>query len=320
MMSPITSSKLFSNMDNVFMKKPVTLDCFITNFCNNRCPHCTYGRWRLEPGAREMPFEDFVKYIKRAIDLGVKGVILTGGGEPTLHSRFDDMCEFLDDEGIAYGINTNFNNPKFIRPAYLKVSLDGWDEQSYKKIRGVEAYRKTRDAIFQYAEWKSLNSPKTQLGAQQISKTSDDVFRFYEANKDLPVDYFVFRPVESTRCSFYADNETAKSEALNIKQAVLELAKDDFRVKLNPKFDQLEVFPELCSANWAQLAIDERGRVIYCCHKPFETVGHIMDDDILEKKKRFATDMSKCDVPCRLTSSNIIVEMINKKQMNSEFI
>lgn len=79
-------------------------------------------------------------------------------------------------------------------------------------------------------------------------------------------------------------------------------------------------FHENCSAHWAQIAIDEKGNVIYCCHKPYEIVGHIMDDDILEKYAAAHTDMSMCDVPCRLTAPNLIFDEAKKPVANAQFI
>ena len=105
---------------------PITADVFLTNYCNNACPYCTYKRWGHEDGAREMPFNDFVKYITRLVDLGVAGIILTGGGEPTINHDFDRITHWLETNNISYGVNTNFNVLKYIKPNFLKISLDGW--------------------------------------------------------------------------------------------------------------------------------------------------------------------------------------------------
>ena len=48
---------------------------------------------------------------------------------------------------------------------------------------------------------------------------------------------------------------------------------------------------------------------MYCCHKPYEVVGHVLDPDILEKKESFRTNMAACDVPCRMTAPNTTCSM-----------
>ena len=79
---------------------------------------------------------------------------------------------------------------------------------------------------------------------------------------------------------------------------------EDERLVLNYKFDAVRRHFPACVANSTQIAINERGEVMYCCHKPYEIVGHVMDEDILEKKQEYFTNIAKCDVPCRLTAPN----------------
>ena len=167
-MRNITGNKMLAYMDRILdekMQKPITADIFLTNYCNNKCPYCTYRRWELDEDAYSMKYEDFVRYAEQLVfHMGVKGIILTGGGEPTICKDFDSITKWLEGREIQYGVNTNFNNLKYIKPAYLKVSLDGWDEDSYEKCRGVRKYEQVRENIKKYAEWKKKESRQTRLG------------------------------------------------------------------------------------------------------------------------------------------------------------
>ena len=63
------------------------------------------------------------------------------------------------------------------------------------------------------------------------------------------------------------------------------------------------------------------GEHMYCCHKPYQIIGHILDPDILEKKNRAATDMAGCDIPCRMTGPNMYVhEMLLAGRKDACFI
>ena len=87
--------------------------------------------------------------------------------------------------------------------------------------------------------------------------------------------------------------------------------------------DQVELLGEqekTCAAAWAQIALNERGDVIYCCHKPYQTVGHILDENILELKNAAKTDMRTCDIPCRLTTPNKFVAAAEAERKDSFFI
>lgn len=320
-MQNIAGNKMFSHLDRIVGEhKPITADIFLNNFCNNRCPYCTYGRWELDHGARAMSFEGFRKYATRLMEMGVEGFILTGGGEPTLTPDFDRITEWLDEKGLHYGINTNFNVLRLPRPDYLKVSLDGWDEDSYEHRRGVRKYAVAVKNIQDYAVWKRQHSPRTSLGIQCVVTSPDDVMRFYEANCDLLVDYIAFRPIESTGGKAYA-LDMAKEQAARTMEAVKELAANDSRVVLNFKWELLDRQEDSCTASWAQIALNERGEVMYCCHKPYQIIGHILDPDILEKKNLAATDMAGCDIPCRMTGPNMYVhEMLLAGRKDACFI
>ena len=111
------------NLDNIVSRKPITADIFLNSACNNNCPYCTYARYK-QRSSTYMTFEGFKNNINILLANGVKGVILTGGGEPTISPDFDKITDFLEQNSIPYGINTNFNVLKLIKPHYLKISLD----------------------------------------------------------------------------------------------------------------------------------------------------------------------------------------------------
>lgn len=278
-----------------------------------------YGRWELDTGAQAMRYEDFIAYAKRLAVMGVQGFILTGGGEPTINPDFEKIAGWLTENNFQWGINTNFNKLVKVKPNYLKVSLDAYSNESYEQLRGVAAYETVRENIKAYAAWKKENSPGTSLGIQQLVKEPEDVKRFYDANKDLDVDYMVFRPVESTAGSYYRD-ERKKRDAEEIKKIVSDMAMDDERVTLNFKWGLLDRQEERCTASWAQMALNEKGEVMYCCHKPYQIIGHIMDEDILAKKMAAVTDMSMCDIPCRMTAPNLEVKKMEQARKDACFI
>ena len=316
----ITGDKMFSHIDRIAGKhKPITADIFLTNYCNNKCPYCTYGRWKLPNETKAMTYEEFITYVEKLRQIGVEGFILTGGGEPTICPGFQKITGWLEEQGLHYGINTNFNKLVYFKPDYLKVSLDGYDEDSYERSRGVRKYGKVIENIRAYAEWKKRNSPKTSLGVQWMAVDVEGVYKFYEANKGLDVDYFSFRPLESTGGSYYMDDDR-KVQAQEITAAIEALAEKDSRVILNFKWNMLAQQENNCTAQWAQIAVNEYGEVMYCCHKPYQIVGHIMDDDILEKKARANTNMSMCDIPCRMTAPNAFVAQTMKQRKDTYFI
>lgn len=72
--------------------------------------------------------------------------------------------------------------------------------------------------------------------------------------------------------------------------------------------------------NGQQIAVNEHGQVMYCCHKPYEIIGHVMDRDILEIKEKARTDMARCDIPCRMTAPNKFMAQMEKERKDQYFI
>lgn len=316
--STISADKLLYNCDSIADGTPVTADIFLNDMCNNRCTYCAYVRYR-ERGGNQIRIDDFMRYAKRLRELGVKGFLITGGGEPTICDDFDLIARFMEDEGIPYGITTNFNVYKEFSPRFLKVSLDAWDEDSYQAKRGVRAYNRTRDNVTRYLAWRDGHSPSTSVGLQMVMTDPEDILRFYEANADLDVDYFTFRPIESTCGSYYRDRENL-DKVRDLVDTIESLRRNDSRVTFNFKWNYIQRCYDECYAHANQIAMNWNGEIMRCCHRPYDIIGHVMDDDILERNRVTRFDMSMCDVPCRMSSANELMQRLDAGCPDSEFL
>jgi len=314
----ISNNKIIYSLDNILSRKPITADIFLNSACNNKCPYCTYARYK-ERSSTYMTFKDFEHNITILLENGVKGVILTGGGEPTISPDFDKITEYLEKNYIPYGINTNFNVFKAIRPKYLKVSLDGYDRESYQKARGVDRYDTVIANIQNYIEFKKQFGFDTSIGIQTVATKIEDVQKFYETHKGLQVDYFNIRPMESTCGEYYDSNQTLR-ERLKILEYLQDINEKDKRVCINYKWHEIWTLFDKCYANFSQIAINENSEVMYCCHKPYEIIGKLTDSDIWEKRERFQTNMQMCDVPCRLTAPNNFIQSLQNVPSDAAFI
>lgn len=315
----ISNNKMIYNLKNIVENKPITADLFLTNFCNNNCQYCTYKRWNLPTGNKYVTFNEFVRNVNILEGMGVTGFILTGGGEPTVNPDFDKITHWLESENINYGINTNFNLIKYIKPIYLKISLDGYDELSYKSARGVNAYNKVINNIEKYLKWKKENNVNTNVVLQSVVIDENYIEKFYNSIKHLEVQAIVFRPIESTDGKYY-ENEKQFNQAQKYIKLLEKMKKQDDRIIINYKWFDLKTKFNNCIANCYQIALNEFSDVIYCCHKPYEIIGHITDVNISEIRKQHKTDMKMCDVPCRLTAPNKFLQEISEQPKDCNFI
>lgn len=301
-MNYISNNKLLYNTNSLYNKTPITADINLTNYCNQNCNYCRYDNCDSY-----MSFEKFKKVVNRCLSLGVKSFILTGG-EPLINPDIEKIILFLDKKGISYGVNSNFMEYKNINPCWLKIGFDAWNKESYKKIRGIDGFDKVKNNIVRFCE----EHPNVVVGIQQVVFNKENIIKFYSAVKDLPVDYISYRPFESKE-NYYNDLNNIKKE-FNI------LSEKDDRILINYKWDFIDQNFKRCWSNWSIITINCNGDVWYCCHKPNEIVGNIEDENILEKKSNFITDMNDCEKPCRLTGNNNFCKLVSSKIQHSEFV
>jgi len=83
---------------------PIHIQFLPTNKCNLTCAFCSCAE---RDKNLEMDFglaKDIIDKCKR---LGTKAVTITGGGEPLLYSRFDELLDYFAEKNIKIGLVTN---------------------------------------------------------------------------------------------------------------------------------------------------------------------------------------------------------------------
>lgn len=87
--------------------KPITAHVMLTDVCNHRCAFCSVQSREGESLSPEV-VKGFVAQLK---PLGLKAVILSGGGNPILYKNggwdFNDAVDFLHGKGLEIGVITN---------------------------------------------------------------------------------------------------------------------------------------------------------------------------------------------------------------------
>ncbi len=142
------------------------IDLLPSKTCTLDCVFCQVGRTtartleRLEYVPTEKVIEELKDWFLRGI--GVDCLTLAGSGEPTLHSRFGEVLEFMSrNSSVPRALLSN--GSLFVLPevraaarkaTIVKVSLSAWDQASFERVnrpcrelrldRIVESYKKFR--------------------------------------------------------------------------------------------------------------------------------------------------------------------------------
>ena len=135
------------NVDKIL--PPVHIRLKPTNVCNHNCSYCGYRKSNLQLG-KDMTIRDFIpkekmmEIIGDLSDMGVKSVTFSGGGEPLCYPFMLDTAKKLANSPVKFATLTNGSRLHgevaeiFAKHAtWVRISIDGWDDESYSKYRGV---------------------------------------------------------------------------------------------------------------------------------------------------------------------------------------
>jgi len=84
---------------------PLIVELDTTEACDMACPGCV-SEEIMEAG-KKFSSTRLMELAEEFKEIGVKGVVLIGGGEPLAHPKIGDFINYLGENNIAIGITTN---------------------------------------------------------------------------------------------------------------------------------------------------------------------------------------------------------------------
>lgn len=132
---------------------PINVTLELLTRCNQRCIHC-YNNSGKQSEIKELTIEEWKNVCKQIGEMNVFNCVLSGG-EPTLLG--DDLFQILDvleRFNVALGMNTNgyLINEELAKKLkkynfeWIQVSVDGANEKTHNKIRGLECWEQAINA------------------------------------------------------------------------------------------------------------------------------------------------------------------------------
>lgn len=131
------------------IKPPIHIRIKPTNSCNHRCWYCSYRLDGMQLG-KDMVVKDFIPKFKMMeilddiAEMGVKAVLFSGGGEPFCYPFLLESVYKLSKTNVKFAALTNGSRLKgeiaevfAFKATWLRVSIDGWNDESYSRYRGV---------------------------------------------------------------------------------------------------------------------------------------------------------------------------------------
>jgi len=260
----------------------------LTKSCNEQCPHCYIPKKESKMGF--LPKEEAFKYIKQAIEIGVKEIAFSGG-EPLLHKNFIDIVEFASSyyfENIyvlsnLILFNDNLlNNIKKIPNLTFQTTLFSCYENIHDGLTGVSgSFKKTTNAL----EILKKNGINVQVSCP-ILKPNSTSFRDLQKwvdEKDYPF-YPNFDIVARTDYDVSNQHLTLNNEKKIelIKQLIL-IDKHPYWLKwkeLIHEDNSFNLCENSCDAGINQLVISPDGEVHPCMLWQKGGIGNLKTSDL----------------------------------------
>jgi organic radical activating enzyme len=190
---------------------PQVVELDPSSFCDLACPECISG-----PLLQQGRF-DSAKLMDlggELVAMGVRAVILIGGGEPLMHPSVGDLIELLGQGGIAIGITTNGTQVRRYLPqilghaCWVRVSVDASTPEVYGTFRphrgGRDVFAQVIDGMAAIADGRSEDSAlqlgysflvmAREHGEGEIETNVDDLAAAARLAKEVGCDYFEVKP------------------------------------------------------------------------------------------------------------------------------
>lgn len=259
-----TKTKIFHFKDKVDslpkttdkITAPIHVRIKPTNVCAHNCWYCAYRADNIQLGedmvAKDfIPREKMMEIIDDLVDMGVEAVTFSGGGDPFYYPFLLDTVKRLSQAHIKFASLTNGAKLQgeiasifAHHGTWLRVSIDGWDDESYSQYRGVPRGEFTK-VMKNIGDFKKMNG-KCLMGIYIVvdAKNASHIYDLIKRLKDIGVDSVKIAPCIVSNIG--KENNEYHAPIFNlvkeqIQRAIGEFAGEGFEI-FDSYHEQLETF------------------------------------------------------------------------------
>ncbi len=178
---------------------PIHIRIKPTNVCSHGCWYCAYKADDLQLGKdmvklNSIPREKMLEIIEDLIELKVQSVTFSGGGEPFQYHHFVETLQKLAQSPIKFASLTNGSKMEgeaaeifAHHGTWVRVSMDGWDDESYVEYRKVRMgeYTKIMNNMKKFISYGGKCFLSVSINVDQ--KNANHVYESLSKLKDIGV-------------------------------------------------------------------------------------------------------------------------------------
>ncbi len=151
-------------------RAPISINLDLTTGCNFACGHCVDLKILNQP--IKFKHEELLNSLDLMHRKGLKSVILIGGGEPTLYSKFEEVVYFLKERDVDIAVVTNGTGMEKINNIGHLLRKNDWVRLSLDS--GI-------DKTFQ-----TMHKPRIQITLEQICQ---DAYNVKKSHPDITIGF-----------------------------------------------------------------------------------------------------------------------------------
>jgi len=315
------------NLSNYLLRgktTPITLEVDPTLSCNHRCPNCTFPNIKRNPRVLSRHVQDKILHGLKASN--IKGMIISGGGEPCMFNRLGEFVKSVSELGIDITLTSNgqlihkhFHNLMHGLKR-IRFSIDAASPESFMFTHGMEAtyYYQVLENLRSAVAYKRENRLEIDIGVSFLMcehnyREVESAIRMYEK---IGVNFLHFKPMQywdrRTKRYYYKPIPGLDEIFSNIS----EYKSGGFRVSYSRENYYTASRPDIdyavCHGAFFDVIIGADGKAYTCCHfkyNPKYCYGDLHQENlksIINKVKAQLTD--DCFPNCKMDALNQFVE------------
>lgn len=215
---------------DLFAGKPVgpwAIELDPTTACNLACHDCISANLLNQGGFERERIKELAREFK---DMGVRAVVLIGGGEPMAHPEFGTLVDYFYENDIHVGVTTNgtlierYLDILAEKTKWVRISVDAGSDEVFREFRpapnGKSMWGTVMEGMRKLGERKTgkfgysfLVLSKVDGDGKVIATNVGDIAKAAHIAKELKCDYFEVKP-SFDMMHFLVDHSAAVSDVV----------------------------------------------------------------------------------------------------------
>lgn len=310
-----------SVVSGVDLTYPISVELSLTNRCNLKCIWCSDYMLRQRQGKNEeLDMDSLFRLFEDLKRGGTKGIVIEGGGEPSIFPYFEKVIQHLAEINLPCGLITNGSmelTPELLESfEWIRVSLDASTPQEYYELKKRDLFEQILLNIYKYAKICPTVGVGYVVTGKNIEKLETLVLRLRQCGAS----YVQFRPV--------VDCPELDPDGIDLSY-LKHYERSDFSIIIDGMTENSSRgnCGLSCKAHSITTVISADGAVYLCgrmnIHEWMKPIGNIHDNSFKEiwegeeriRQSTLVADSSFCKQhcpQCRLTKFNTMLERLSK--------